>query len=469
MMSMSYGGRMIGGSNSGYPVFPAGTKLVTLGDSITQDNNLSDLAGQTVANQTDGIITWALRDVPAFKHQIWWEPTATEGASANYFRGANFGIGGDIPTGVAARLTPVINTGAPIVVLLIGTNTGATDASSAVKIAKIGEILTTLAAAGKTVLIGTIFPRRVRSSPTGYEITPAQMVPILETNAYIRTLNNSFGGKVFVWDSWDDLIDPQWGVDHANYGSIKDAYTKDGVHITPLGAYTAAKALRAILRQMGGTDPWSNAWFDTNPSQSGNMLGNGKMTGTSGTVSNGITGTAASNLTISGVASGRNVTGVASVIANAKTGGQTQRLVLTSDGLAGGTANENVTITLGNISYASLTNNDWVSLFAKIKVSGNAQGALGNIGAYISNNITNKYGKGFDAYSSLTLKTYPNTSDNYECWIQTEPIQWVTGSAYFAYVFLQMIEGLAGSVTIDVEALILKKVPSPVTEFPYIP
>jgi len=461
--------QLIGGTSSGYPSFPAGTKIVTLGDSITQDNNLSDVSGQTVANQTDGIITWALRDVPAFKHQIWWEPTATEGASANYFRGANFGIGGDIPTGVAARLTPVINTGAPIVVLLIGTNTGATDASSAVKIAKIGEILTTLTNAGKTVLIGTIFPRTVRASPTGYEISTAQMVPILETNAYIRTLNKSFNNKVFVWDAWDDLIDTTYAVNHANYGSIKPAYTKDAVHITPLGAYVAAKSLRAILRQMGGDDVWSNAWFDSDVNQTGNMLSNGEMNGTAGTVSNGITGTAATNLAISGQASGRNVTGVASVISNSKTGGQSQRLVLTSDGGAGGNANENVTVTIGNISYSSLTNNDWVSLFVKIKVSGNAQGSLGNVGAYISNNITGKYGKGFDAYSSVALKTYPNTSDNYECWIQTEPIQWVTGSAFFAYVFPQMIEGLAGSATIDIEGLIMKKVPSPVTEFPYTP
>lgn len=464
-LSLSPRQKLVGGGGPGWPTFPVGAKVITVGDSITQDANIATSNGLQVYNQNDGIITWALAQVPCFKHSIWYDVTATSGASAPYFRGANFGISGDTATGVYDRITPILNTGADIAVVLIGTNTGTTDAGSAVKIAKIQSIVDDLVANGFFVIIGTILPRTVRSSPTGYQLSPAQMAPILETNDFIRTLGSA---NIAVWDSWNDMLDPAYTESDPEYGSILAAYTKDDVHISAMGAYTAAQTLVPILRMIAQNSTlYSCEWFENNGES--NRITNGDFSGTAGSKVNGATGTVATSWTLQATASGNTIP-AGSLIDNASTGGKTQRVVLTSDGLGSGTSGENSLLygSTAILNNTGLADGDYVQMFMKVKVTNNSNGLLAGLKMYMTNNVSGKYSHGMDMHS-VAVKTFPIPTDDLDMWVSTEPVQWVTGSTFFYYLTMSCVEGVAGSATVDFERIRYKKVASPVTEFPYTP
>jgi hypothetical protein len=447
------------------PFFGSNSSIITIGDSIMQANNFA--TSTALENQGDGVITWALRDLPAFRHHVWYDAGATGGATPPLFRGANFGLAGDTATQVAARTTPMINSGADLAIVLVGTNVGTTDALVSTTTASIQSILDDLTGAGIHVILGTILPRDVSTTPTGAQISPALMQRILDINTWIRGKGSN---NVTIWDAWNDLVDPAYaqGVDDL-YGIPLTGMIRDSVHLTPLGAYTAAQSLRHILQQMSGTHMYDDAWFNSDPAHSDNIITVGAFNGTSGYPQDGVTGTVASNWAVDNIDGGSgSVSAVCSLLSNTDTGGQTQRIVCTSDGL--GSSSDNVeTISLTPLGFvvneATLSDGEWCQLFFKISVS--ASSVIGSLQCLLRNTTTGVIGRGM-AHVDGNRANQPWPTEAFEGWLISEPVQYNSGNVFNPQLYMDILQTEAGNVTIDVEAAILLAVEDPHTTFPYI-
>lgn len=458
---------------SSTPPLAVGAKIAILGDSIAQYANLA--SASTIENQGDGELIWALAMSPRGKAQIWYDATATAAtlvptygeacAVDPLWRGYNLGLSGDTTTGMSLRVTAAKNTTAEVIIYSGGTNVGSGDSPVATVTANISASVSNMVAAGKRVILGTIRPRRVAVSPTGSQINPASMGRIIQINDWIRANYASLGAVL--WDPWEALRDRAYNPGDQLYGTDAAGMTRDNVHLSPRGAYTSACStdygaipLKDAIAQVIA----AGAWFNTDPTVS-NILTNGRFTGTGGTANNGCSGTMPNNTFVSNVSgAAQPVTGVASVVANAETGGQSVNLVLTSTGA--GTANTFNTIRLSHTNPATgFASTDYVQAIYEIEVDGAAvmpclQATLGQSSTISARGL----GQTTGTYNS---EPYPAYSGR--MWVQTEPL--LVGARTSLNPRLDMIirQDLAGSTTIKVHRALLRVVPSPVTEFPWSP
>lgn len=158
---------------TGFAAYPHGTtKFFGLGDSMIGRGIVATGATFTqIASTASSPIHQAMGLRPGMWHQNYWEPTATIAAMVptyaaamsgdQYFRGANFGIGGDLSIGIQRRTAQIISmaAGSPAICFVwIGTNTDSPD-SAEIKIPAINTAITSLIAAGIGVVLMTIAPR----------------------------------------------------------------------------------------------------------------------------------------------------------------------------------------------------------------------------------------------------------------------------------------------------------------------
>lgn len=448
-----------------FPQFSSGAKIITVGDSITQYGNFA--ASNSVENRGTSILHWAINDIPNFRHSIYYDATATSGAAPPLFRGANFGIAAESATNIAARTGPMTRTGAQVAVVLCGTNVGVTDTPVNVATASIQSILDDLTNAGMFVCLGTILPRQVENPATGINITTALMDRILAINDWIRTKRSL---NVAIWDAWEDMRDPAYSVGDPLYGSPKSGMTRDGVHLTPRGAYTASRPLRTILKQtIASSNLYTDTWFPPNIGAASNIILDGIFSGTGGMTTGGATGVAATNWTVQNITAAGNVSVVASVVVNPTTGGQSQRIVFTSDGLGSSATNaESITLTPQGfrVSEELLANGDWCQLFFKVRT--NASPVVGGLQCILRNQTTYIFGRGlYIADNNRALQPYPN--EIFDGWIVSEPMIYNTANVFIPQLQIDVLRSVAGSLTVDVDAAILMKTESAAVTFPYIP
>jgi len=438
---------------------PIGTKIVTIGDSITQYGNVG--SSTKIGNQGDSVIHWALRDIPSLRHEVWYASS-----SGSNFRGCNFGVAGDSLTMILSRMPSAIRScslmGAGCIVFHGGTNTGTTDFTAAYKMERLNECINFALTLGVPVLVGTVFPRAVTGTGFASTVTKSYMAELLAFRTQVLALSQTTP-NLYVWDSWNDLVDPQYvqGVDDY-YGTPKAEYTIDGVHLTPKGAFQAAKSLRTLLQSLAPSQVWTDTFFaGNNPTSASNKLTNGALTGSAGTPSLGVTGSVASNWQVSG--QNGFVSAVASLVSNPNTGGQTQRLVITSTGA--GVDYENI---LYNQSTAisGITNAAWVRTYVKVKVSGNTAGILGALRCDLTNSTTSQTGVGMEN-TNATRSAEPWTKDDYEAWIVTGAVKYNTGDSVQSYIYADIINTIAGTVTIDIEAVLVIEEVDPSTTYAY--
>ena len=152
------------------PPLLVGAKVATLGDSIiARGHSFTTATTRTTAqNRGNSELTWARARSPRFIHTNYYDNTANAANDVptyavayerdNLWRGANFGISSDTALGITRRVQQVINSGAQVCFLSIGTNTD-TPNTSVEKIARIDQAVTALTAANIWVVLGTIRPR----------------------------------------------------------------------------------------------------------------------------------------------------------------------------------------------------------------------------------------------------------------------------------------------------------------------
>ncbi len=564
------------GAAAAVPPLDAGALVAALGDSIIARGHSSTTgaARTTAQNRGNSELAWARALSPRFHHWIWWEPTATAAndiptfgwasAQDNFWRGANFGYSGDTALGITRRIQQIINSGAQVCFLSIGTNTD-TPNTAAEKIARIDQAVTALTAAGIYVVLGTIRPRwtgdretltdvasttsgspvirivranhgltntssttkemefmapgltvggltlsgRIFSGQGGYTVNVVNTSTIDITCPANATATVTNGGGAFTWhrNVFTDLANVarvglclmpsdgrhqahrdvnDWIVAQAGRARvvvcdmtaalrdpIRSALTgvhlepyawavMDGVHASPRGAAAGGAVLSAALAQIikPGT------YFNADPTVA-NLLANGRFTGTGGTANNGMSGQIASNTFVSNVSgAGQPVTGVASLEANAETGGQTCVLAITSSGA--GAADVRNTIRFSHTNPATgFVSTDWVQAVYEIELSGAESGILVCHQATLgqSSTITSR-GLG-ESTGSHNTEPYP--TENRRLWLATEPMLVETRTSFNPRLDLSVRADVAGSVTVRVRRAFLRVVPSPVTQFPWVP
>ncbi len=462
------------GAGAAVPPLLAGVKIATVGDSVIQFGNSA--TASTIENQADSELHWALwRIGHRGRHHVWYDAANTTGevpdrvsvygdtnrtATGNIlFSGANFGYAGDTATGVAKRNAAVINSTADLIIYNAGTNFGTTDSAVATVTGKITEAVNAYRAAGKQVIVGTIRPRRVAVSPSGTQISPASMQRIVDINAWIRANCAALGA--YLWDAFDDLRDPAYPPGDQLYGTDAPGVTRDNVHLAPLGAWLSSRTLSLAIAQAIG----AGSWFNTDPTIS-NILANGRFTGTGGTANNGASGSMPSNAFLSNVSgAGQPVTAVASLEANADTGGQSIVIDISSTGA--GAAN------VFNVMRLSFTNpttgfasTDYVSAFLEVEAGASNirpcfQATLGQSSTISARGL----GQTTSTYNN---EPYP-TADLGRGWIATEPLLVGARTSLNPRFDMSIRADLAGTVRFKVRRAILRVVPSPVAAFPWVP
>jgi lysophospholipase L1-like esterase len=381
------------------------------------------------------------------------------------FRGANYGIDGDTIGAMITRIDAVLNSDAEVVFTFAGTNTGMDESTGATKIARMTDYISQVVGSGKHLIIGTPFPRNTHSG-TG-AISAALMAEIIIYKDWVLSLNQQ---GVTALDFFTPFVDPQFvqGVDD-EYGTPYSWVTRDGVHITPKAAKQAGDLLSGIIEQMMPNDLYTDTWFESDPNHASNRLTNGELAGSGGTANNGMTGTVATSWTCNFATSYTYLSGVASVAANADTGGQTQTVVITSDGsgASGGFGQFQFSPLGFTIDEPSITNGAWVQLMFKVRVVNN-DGVLGALRAQLRNTSTAKFGHGLENTATVR-ENEPYPEGEWSGYIITEAVQYNTGNTFTVYLYGDILATVAGAATIYVDSALLLEVEDPALTFPYTP
>lgn len=446
-----------------------GASVALLGDSMFARgaNFTTSVTRTTAENRCNNELMWCHFANPSFVHRNWWDSTATAAnriptygasmAADTLFSGLNFGYSGDTATGARLRVPQVIASGADVCVVNIGTNVGTTDATAATTIASIQGTVEDLVAGGVRVILGTIRPRRVSETPTGSEISPANMTRILDINTSIRANWSTWGAEA-LWDSWEDLRDPTYteGVD-ALYGSILPAYAiADGVHLSPFGAYAASATLATAINSVIP----SGTWFDADPSVD-NLVLNGALTGTAGNVGLGVTGTCPTSWSI------QNAQGAAQPVTIAASAANDEiTLTTTSDGL--GSANTFNTVRFGPASAPTtgFTSTDWVQALFEVEIV-TPDPSLVMMQATLGQTSTisaRGHGQSNSAYNTEPSPVRDNAMSG---WVATEPLLVEARTNLNPRLDFAVRTDLAGTAVVKIKTVLLRKVPSPETDFPW--
>jgi hypothetical protein len=439
--------------------------MIIVGDSLTQRNNT--MTTSKSVTRADGLFDWAMRDIPSIKTGIWYDATATDGAAPPLFRGFNFGIASDALNDIDGRTTPMVNYGAKLALLMGGTNTGTDNSSYAQKKASLDSILAKFETAGIYTILCTVAPRVVvASGATGSEILPAYRDVLLQLNDYIMTLESEWIKPV---DVVPLMIDTQYERGDTLYFNARAGMLEDDVHWTQLGAYTASIPVRPILQQIyPNADQYDDAWFNADPTDAGNIILDGDLDGTGGTVQNGVTGTAPTNWVARYTSSPSYASGVTSVESNTDTGGQSAKFVLSCDGLGSSTGFERFEfLPLGfRVNESLLTNGNYYRAFYKVRVRNNTDGILGSLSLRILNNTQSRNDWAFEQ-TATTQQDEPYPDGDFDLWLVSQPAQFATSNVITPYLYADILENVSGSVDIYCDAAILREVGDPETDFPY--
>lgn len=456
------------GRHFNQPITAADTvKLVTLGDSIMEFANGAATA-TTLDNQADGEIHWVkARGKAGFRHENYYDPTArwihsgVAWASAPLYNGAGQGRAGDWAKGVQRRLTAVINMDPDIVVLNIGTNFGPVEDGQDVAstTANIGLIVSTLVTAGIKVVIGTIRPRAVSASGSSgtfsIEINAARQAQLEQISAYIRTLDDD--STVFVWDPVPDLLDPNPSAPLIA-GSVYRWAVRDGVHLTPRGAFESSRSLELAIDRVlkDGTA------FDADASAS-NSIDNGVLEGTGGTVGAGVSGDAPDDHSIS------NVTGASAIVtAVSSVEADGWQVAISSAGGSSSASNTQVirlTSPAVTVATEGWSSTDWVKIYAEVEVSNGA--VLGALSLSLMQGSTVRARGLGPTLSNRASEAF--AAQPWSGWIETFPQQVGAATTFTARLDIEPYIDRAGAVVVKVKRWIMREVEDPHLTFPYDP
>lgn len=239
-------------------------------------------------------------------------------------------VSGHKSADVLATQVPLVlamNPRPDLVLLKVGTNDLPT-VPVATTTANIAQIFDTLNSYGIPVLVTTVIPRG-----TGSMFTADVRKSHAHLNRWLWQQARDTTRRVYFADPTPDMLD-------YSTGSGVTALYWDHVHTNSRGGYQMAKAAAAVVNNLFPPVQWLPAYiadtYDATYNPSGNLVTNGMLTGTAGTLTNGAAGTAPTSwtLTRSNAAGTTTVTGSLDTLAGYT---NLNRCVLTLGGTGDGT------------------------------------------------------------------------------------------------------------------------------------
>ena len=398
--------------SNGVALLPAGARIAFIGDSIAQQNYFGAASGAASAGKTligveCGELNWAYAVDPRFNMDSWPDITDTRGTTSflRYMQGANQGVSGESTTQMLARISEVTSKNADIVIINGGVNdnNGANTIPLSTTKSNIAAMVSATLAANKKVILGTPRP----------ELRAAYIVDGADLWSWAQT-NYSGNPNVALWGAYPILAaDGPVANDFRDSDLHPGAY---GVMATALGSDLSvpSNSLLGCIRQFVASGNfvrdtlWARTSAGTNPT----------LTGTAGALST-FTGQVPTSWGL--VRTSGSFTGVASVAANADTGGQSAVLTITPSGA--GTAEE-WRFQLGSaLSGAAATalQDKWMTLIAEVEHDGNP--IFGAIRAELTCNDTNYSGRMMSLGNSTSNAGSRKLRGAVRYWLQTAAFQ----------------------------------------------
>jgi hypothetical protein len=389
------------------PLLNYSSRIVQLGDSITQYGG--NLATSILSYQTQGELETAASIKGNYNIDIWGSDSAT---NPGWF-GADMGIAGQTLSTIGLRLQDCINLAPDALIIAGGTNDNIGSSTVASVVSGYTGMATTAHNAGvKHVFIRSIWPK----GPT--QSTVSTVSDQRNYNAMLKAFcdaNSSWCHYVNVFDA----------VTNTDGTPATGVLQSDDLHPTAWGGILAGTVMNnAIEAVMDSTK--NSSWLTTNFWATGNLMpSTGIFNGTSGTLGTGVTGTLPTGWTASGLTS---TTIVASLVANAETGGQTLVLDVTP---ASGTGSE--TLTLTGTTFTQ-TANQWYRAWMECESSGRIPKLR------INGGVTNTDQPVVTVETTNGELFLSGASGKLKC--VAPPLQ-MTGSANAPLILIQIIKGQA--------------------------
>lgn len=294
----------------------------------------------------------------------WWVQNLT-GGRVRFKASDDFAVGGSTTEDMnAGPVASAIASSAASVVLLSSTNDQAANNWAASRsIAALTTAINALLNAGKWLYVVAELPRG-SSGFTAQRYTTQQEIDHGLVRAFLLGLANSHP-RIKVIDAYPTISDT---------GGVTTDYlaaqTYDGVHPSAFGAYTIASVIAPIVLQRHAADSYAFNASDvynasTNPF--GNLLPNGAMAGTSGSLTSGVTGSLADNTS----ASTGTFTGLSAVCSKVTTGTGNWQQVVVSGTSGAGTP---ILAFTQSVNYSNLSVND------KLEARGEWEVDAGSVG-----------------------------------------------------------------------------------------
>jgi lysophospholipase L1-like esterase len=307
-----------------------------LGDTVTAvgSGGATAWVQKSTNNSAQGIVSWV--NVLTRQRLKYYGPKGVFGTTSDTF-----------VSRFDANIAP-LNPGW-VILTSPASNDIASSATAATIQTRLAAYMDKCAAIGARLIICTIPPRNALST--------AQRNVMVQVNRWLRETVGQGRRGVYLVDAWQLLIDP------AN-GGLRAGTASDGIHMNGLGAQRIGAAIASIINTyappvdvLGWGEDLDLTAVMTNPN----------MTGTTGTLSNSITGTVATGWAVGSI-TGAAVTAVASKVARTDNlPGEWQQLSISAG--EGGVINQ--TLTFGGLtagtSYIDAmcefqTDTDWANI-----------------------------------------------------------------------------------------------------------
>jgi hypothetical protein len=252
------------------------------------------------------------------------------------------------------QLSQAVASPAGSVVMLVSTNDQAAGWAASRSIAAIKPFVSSVVRSGKNLWIITELPRGPSNAFTAPQLVEHNLV-----RAYLQSLSHP---QITLIDSYPTMA-------AANGIDFLAGLANDGVHPNIAGAFALADVMRPIITERFPVDPYAFSALDlynasTNPR--GNLVANGEMSGTSGSLTAGITGSLATGYNVV-VA---NWTGLAGVLSKVSTAtGDWQQLVIT-----GNSGSNPIVLIRRSLTFANLATGDRLEGRGEFEVDANSVG-----------------------------------------------------------------------------------------------
>lgn len=458
-----------------YEISPASPNLVT-GGTGTGCQIAFPAAPRSIYHRANGEVQTAKIHNNRIKHVSYIDHAATIAASVPayggamglnaMFRGHDLGMAGDYASAAGVRIDQAMAM-ADVIGIGLGTNTGPGDDAVTTLAALQAQVAQVRANSSKRCVIRTPLPRSVIGSPVGGNtaISEALRDRLVAIRAGILANWQAWGAHA-LWDPWEAMRDQAFAPGHQYYGTPVAGATRDGTHITPLGAYLSAvsRANGAIpLRDAIAEVVAPGLWFDPDLA-AGNLLANPNFSGNVAAPS-GFTGVAPTGW--NAIIAGANISCACSLESNAATGGQNWIFTVTSNG--GGAANALQTITINPSldTSSGFLATDWLQLFHNFDIDASPifssyQNYLGN-----GNTITTR-GNGISASTYASISSLANCGVT-DGWVETLPMLAAWRTSTRSRFVVHVRADVVGTAQFKLRGGKLMKVEDPAVTAPFIP